>query len=62
MSDNVKIALIASVALLIAVGAWIYFSPFQTCVRATTGAPTYAGDNSVFDRASAQRICAHGRD
>jgi hypothetical protein len=34
LSELVKAALIVGVALLIAVGAWIYFSPYQTCLRA----------------------------
>lgn len=34
MSDVVKVAMIAAVALVTAIGIWIYFSPYQSCVRA----------------------------
>lgn len=34
MSDNVKIALIAAGALLLAVVLYLYFSPYHSCVRA----------------------------
>ncbi|CAN5603446.1 hypothetical protein BH10PSE14_BH10PSE14_07620 [soil metagenome] len=33
MNNGVKIALIVSAAILLATGAVIYFSPYQTCVR-----------------------------
>ena len=34
MSDNVKIALIVVVGVLIGLSAYLYFTPFQQCVRA----------------------------
>jgi hypothetical protein len=34
MSEPVKAALILAVALIAAAGLWIYFSPYQTCLRA----------------------------
>ena len=33
MSEPVKAAAIVAVAIMIATGLWIYFSPYQTCVR-----------------------------
>jgi hypothetical protein len=35
MSGHVKMGLLIGGAILIATGVWIYFSPYQTCVRAT---------------------------
>lgn len=34
MSDFVKGAMIVAVAIIIATSLWIYFSPYQSCVRA----------------------------
>ena len=34
MSPQVKAALIVAGAIVIATALWIYFSPFQTCLRA----------------------------
>ncbi|CAM8631455.1 hypothetical protein MCEMIE4_01870 [Sphingobium cupriresistens] len=34
MSDAVKIALIAATAAIIIAGLFIYFSPYQSCMRA----------------------------
>jgi hypothetical protein len=36
MSSQVKMALIIGESILLAVSLWIYFSPYQTCVRAWT--------------------------
>ena len=36
MTPQVKAALIIAGAIIIATALWIYFSPFQTCVRAQT--------------------------
>jgi hypothetical protein len=55
VSDGVKIALILSATVLIAVSAWIYFSPFQTCVRAQMQNP-----GLQMSRTAAQRYCAEG--
>jgi hypothetical protein len=33
MSDTVKIALIAAFVAVMGGGAYIYFSPYQTCIR-----------------------------
>ena len=38
MSDNVKVALILATTAIICLCIWIYFSPFQTCVRASKDA------------------------
>lgn len=37
MNDNVKIALILAVTVILAEAIWIYFSPFQACVRSMGG-------------------------
>jgi hypothetical protein len=34
MTDVVKVALIAAAAVIAAVSIYIYFSPYQSCVRA----------------------------
>lgn len=34
MSEPVKVALIIACTALTSLGIWIYFSPYQTCVRA----------------------------
>lgn len=36
MSDSVKIALIIAGGLIASVSLYLYFSPYQTCVRAET--------------------------
>jgi hypothetical protein len=33
MSDPIKAALILGGAIIVAVGLWIYFSPYQSCLR-----------------------------
>jgi hypothetical protein len=33
MNDNIKIAVIGSIALVVAVAVYMYFSPYQSCVR-----------------------------
>jgi len=33
MSDLVKAALIVAAAIVVAVSIWIYFSPYNSCVR-----------------------------
>jgi hypothetical protein len=38
MSEPVKVALIIACTVLASVGIWIYFSPYQTCVRARSEA------------------------
>lgn len=35
MTNGIKIALIVAAAILLAAAAVIYFSPYQSCVRAT---------------------------
>jgi hypothetical protein len=39
MNDRIKLALIAAGAVLIGVGAVIYFSPYQSCVWGVEGTP-----------------------
>ena len=50
MSDSVKVALILSVAIVLAttitVSALIYFSPFQTCVRAGPNLVAFCADRA----------------
>lgn len=36
MSDGIKITIIIVTGALIALGIYIYFSPYQSCVRART--------------------------
>lgn len=37
MSDRIKVALILAGAILVATGAYIYFSPYQSCLRDLRG-------------------------
>lgn len=50
MSDTVKVGLIIGAAILVAALLWIYFSPYQSCVRNFT--------ESLGDRGTAARWCA----
>jgi len=34
MNDPVKIAIVVGAALIAVVAIWVYFSPYQSCVRA----------------------------
>lgn len=52
MSEQVKAALILSVAILAATWLWIYFTPFETCKRALRSA---AGADS--NQAHIELIC-----
>jgi hypothetical protein len=36
MNNGIKMALIFAVGVMAAVGLYLYFSPYQTCVRALT--------------------------
>ena len=40
MDNSVKIALIIAGAIIIAVAAYLYFSPYQSCVRGFEDADT----------------------
>jgi hypothetical protein len=35
MSEQIKAGLIVGVAIIAATGIWVYFSPYQTCLRAS---------------------------
>jgi hypothetical protein len=37
MSEQVKMGLIIGGAIIVAAAIWIYFSPFQTCLRENGG-------------------------
>ena len=37
MSPQVKAALIIAGAIIVGISLWIFFSPFQTCMRAEGG-------------------------
>jgi hypothetical protein len=50
MSEPVKAALIVAAWLLIAMGMWIYFSPYHSCVRSW---PSTAIGNAGFRCAEA---------
>lgn len=34
MNNQIKVAVVIGIAIVVAVACWIYFSPYQTCVRA----------------------------
>jgi hypothetical protein len=56
MNDMIKAAIIFAVAILIAMGMWIYFSPYQTCVRAQTESLAKWIDGDPVK--AAQRTCS----
>jgi len=65
MNNQVKIAAIIGIAIVIAIVIFVYFSPYQTCVRATT-ADYVQGDSDRGDavdvaksKIAAQERCAH---
>lgn len=49
MNDMIKAAFIIGIAIVAATGLWIYFSPYQTCVRSGGGGLTvdWREDNHV---------------
>jgi len=49
MSGHVKMGLLIGAAILIATGVWIYFSPYQICVRATV---------AFYDQMMAEMSCS----
>lgn len=51
MSEQVKMGLIIAAAIVIAAAAYIYFSPYQSCVRARM-------DGGTIHRYDAQIACA----
>jgi hypothetical protein len=57
MSGYVKMGLLIGGAITIATALWIYFSPFQTCVRAVMSMPQYQG----VERKFAEISCANAR-
>jgi hypothetical protein len=60
MKTGIIMASIVAGAILIAAAAMIYFSPFQTCVRATTGLLPYA-NGPAYSVREAQELCAARR-
>lgn len=60
MTKGIVMALIIGAAILAAVGAMIWFSPYQTCVRDMTG---YRGttNGQPLSAQSAERFCATHR-
>lgn len=55
MNNSVKIALIIAAAIIVGVSIFVYFSPYQSCVRGMrAGAPTKPGVAEVY--------CARGFD
>jgi hypothetical protein len=51
MSSHVKMGLLIGAAIIIATAMWLYFSPFQTCVRAYV--------DTGGERRTAEIVCAH---
>ena len=51
-SNTVKAAAIIGCAIIVAVAMWLYFNPYQSCVRWHQG--------EGFDGAVAARVCLHG--
>jgi hypothetical protein len=53
MSGYVKMGLLIGGAIIVATAMWIYFSPFQTCIR--------AGMDRGMDNNVAVMACTSGR-
>jgi hypothetical protein len=51
MSGHVKMGLLIGGAIIIATGMWIYFSPLQTCIRASL--------DRGMERNIAEGYCSH---
>ena len=45
MSETVKAAIIIAAAIVIGVALWVYFSPYQSCVRAGHAKRDTAAEN-----------------
>lgn len=60
MKNQIIAGGIVGAAIIVATGMWIYFSPYQTCVRAFTATFIEADKNISpdFARNAAQRRCA----
>lgn len=43
MNDKTKVAWIVGGAIIVAIGLYVYFSPYQTCVRSLAGRNVNAG-------------------
>jgi len=56
MKKGIVMAVIIAGAILLAAAAMIYFSPFQTCVRATLRQLDY--DDPALELQTAQQSCA----
>ena len=58
MSDGLKIALIVAVGLIAAVAIYVYFSAFQTCVRARAASSEESGTDPADAVRYAQHVCS----
>ncbi len=58
MTRAIVMASIIGAAILLAAGAMIYFSPFQTCVRATAGTLEFGDHGPRYSLQDAQQVCA----
>jgi hypothetical protein len=56
VSDLLKAALIISGAAIIATSIWVYFSPYQTCVRAE-----HVRGNEMAERTCAAFLSGYNR-
>ena len=53
-SDNVKVAAIIGGAIIVSVAIWLYFSPYQSCVRAEIA--LYEVNDTEYSPGSIARI------
>jgi hypothetical protein len=59
LTPVVRASLIIAIALLVIAAGWVYFSPYQSCVRATT--VVYQQRNYHFPAAEAHNICSRAQ-
>ena len=55
MSPQVKAALIIAGAIIVGISLWIFFSPFQTCMRAGRG-----GESTAVTTFACARVASGG--
>ena len=55
MSDQIKMGLIIATAILIATGGYVYFSPYQSCVRNVR--THFADQNETTEESLITQIC-----
>jgi hypothetical protein len=58
MGKTIVASTIIAAAILLSAAAMIYFSPFQTCVRANVGRPYYGDHGPIVNKVEAETACS----